>query len=169
MTIGVTSSDTGPTVPAPTRSVRPRADALTDAGMVRLVGGAAVKENAFASYTGHPSGMSNLQTRLRVEAWVRNDRYAKAVWIDVHVLARGANLVHGATVPLQYARAAGDGGDLFVLDAALYQGSVATQGSVEPRPDARVVEYRLYCEQGDGVFTDGIAHRCELRTDMVSG
>ena len=51
----------------------------------------------------------------------------------------------------------------------LFQGSVATQGSVDARPDARVVEYRLYCEQGDRVFTDGIAHRCELRTDTVSG
>jgi hypothetical protein len=169
VTIRVTRSDTDPTVPRPTPSIRPRADALTDAGMVRHVDGAAVKENAFASYAGHPSGMSNLQTRLRVEAWVRNDHYAKAVWIDVHVLARGADVVHGATVPLRHTRAAGDGGDLFVFDATLYHGSVATQGSVEPRPDARVVEYRLYCEQGDRVFTDGITHRCELRTEMVSG
>ena len=169
MTIDVTDSDIRPTVPDPTRSVRPREGAVTDAGVLRLVADAAVKENAFASHAGYPSGMSNLRTRLRVQAWVRNDRYAKAVWVDVHVLARGADIIHSETVPLRHARAAGDGGDLFAVDAALYQGSVATQGSIDARPDARVVEYRLYCEQGDGVFTDGIAHRCELRADMVSG
>jgi hypothetical protein len=169
VTIDVTDSDVRPTAPDPTRSVRPREGALTDAGVLRLVADAAVKDNAFASHAGYPSGMSNLRTRLRVQAWVRNDRYAKVVWIDVHVLARDADVIHSETVPLRHARAAGDGGDLFAVDAASYQGSVATQGSVDARPDARVVVYRLYCEQGDGVVTDGIAHRCELRTDALSG
>src|SRR5688572_2648740 len=104
----VTCSTGLPTSAPSARSVRPRAGALTDAAMLRLVDDAAIKENAFASHAGRPSGMSNLQTRLRVQAWVRNLSYAKAVWIDVHVLARGAELVHSETVPLRYARAAGD-------------------------------------------------------------
>jgi hypothetical protein len=113
--------------------------------------------------------MSNLQTRLHVEAWVRNRSYVKSVWLDVHVLARDNTILRRETVALRFARAAGDGGDLFVFDGLLYQGSVATQGSVDPRPDARTVQYRLYGEQADQVCTDGIAHRCVLREDAKTG
>ncbi len=70
----MSASHTGPTrrPTAPTQPVPPRGDARTDAGMLRFLVGAAVKENAVASSTGHSRGMSNLQTRLRPEAWVRN-------------------------------------------------------------------------------------------------
>ena len=60
---------------------------------------------------------------------------------------------------------AGDGGDLFVHDGQLYQGTVATQGSVTPRPDARLVQYRLYVELNGELFTDGVLHHCDLKPD----
>jgi len=153
----------------PAERVSLRTGAVTDRTMIRVTSDAAVKRNAFASASGHSSGMSNMQTRLHVEAWVRNRSYVKNVWLDVHVLARDDTILHRETLALRFAHPAGDGGDLFVFDGLLYQGSVATQGSVDPRPDARTVQYRLYGEQADQVCTDGIAHRCVLRADANTG
>lgn len=153
----------------PTQPVQQRHGAITDRGMLHLTGDAAVKDNAFPSASGHPSGMSNLQTQLRIEAWVRNLAPTKTTWLDVHVFDRDGQLVHTQTLPLRFTHSAGDGGDLFVFDGVIYQGSIATQGSVDARPDARALQYRLYCEQGDQVYTDGLPHWCELRMDAVSG
>jgi hypothetical protein len=169
----MTSHPIEPTGPASAAAaadlVHLRAGAVVDGTMVHMSTDAAVKGNDFPSSSGHSSGMSNLQTRLRVEAWVRNAGYAKSVWIDVHVLARDDAVLRRETLPLRFAHVAGDGGDLFVFDGLLYQGSVASQGSVDPRPDARTVQYRLYCEQAAGVFTDGTTHQCVLREDARSG
>jgi hypothetical protein len=30
------------------------------------------------------------------------------------------------------------------------------------------VQYRLYCELGDRVFTDGVLHECLLKSDVIS-
>jgi hypothetical protein len=162
-----------PTRPAPGTSpierVSLRAGAITDRAMMRVTTDAAVKRNAAPSSSGHSSGRSNLQTRLHVEAWVRNTSYVKNVWIDVHVLAHDDAILQRETLSLGFAHAAGDGNDVFVFDGLLYQGSVATQGSVDPRPDARAVEYRLYGEQAAHVYTDGVAHSCVLREDARSG
>jgi hypothetical protein len=152
----------------PAHQVAPRAGAITDREMMRVTTDAAVKDNTFPSASGHSSGMSNLQTRLHVEAWVRNASYAKSVWLDVHVFTRDDTLLQRETLPLRFTRAAGNGGDLFVFDGLLYQGSIATPGSVDPRPDARAVQYRLYCEQASQVFTDGSAHWCVLREDALT-
>jgi len=45
--------------------------------------------------------------------------------------------------------------------------SFLTPGSVQPRPEARKVQYRLYYEVNYQVFTDGILHH-ELQEDAVS-
>ncbi|MDF1501360.1 hypothetical protein [Roseisolibacter sp. H3M3-2] len=156
-------------VALPTQPVRLRQNAISDRTHLRVTGDAATKENAFPSSSGHASGMSNLQTQLRVEAWVRNLSFVKSAWLDVHVFDRDGRLLTSETLPLRYTHAAGDGGDLFVFDGVVYQGSVATQGSVDPRPDARALQYRLYCEQGARVYTDGLQHWCELRTDAAGG
>jgi hypothetical protein len=39
---------------------------------------------------------------------------------------------------------------------------------VQPRPDARKVQYRLYYEVNYQVFTDGILHQNELPEDAVT-
>jgi hypothetical protein len=44
----------------------------------------------------------------------------------------------------------------------------ATPGSVQPRPDARKVQYRLYYDVNYQVFTDGILHQSELPEDAVT-
>ena len=149
-------------------SVAPRLGSVVDSAVVRLSEDAAIKINAFPSRSGYASGMSSMQTHLHVEAWLKNLTYSKNAWIDVHVLDDAGALLHSETLALRYARPAGDGGDFFVLDHLLYYGSVATEGSVEQRPDARTVQYYLYGEMGGRVFTDGIVHVCVVRPDYES-
>jgi hypothetical protein len=152
-----------PTLPA--QSVAPRWEAVVDLGTVNVIEDAALKENTLPSRPGYPSGMSNLQTRLHVEAWVRNATYTKSVWVDLHVFGLENDLLHAETLPLHYTRSADDTADVFVLDQTLYQGSVASEGSVSPKPDAHTVQYRLYGELGGQVFTDGVLHECFLKED----
>ena len=157
-----------PPLPPP-ESVAIREEAVIEPATVRTAADAAVKHNTFPSRPGYPSGMTSLETHLHVEAWVKNTTYTKHVWVDVHVLEAGNTLVHTATLPLTYSRPAGDGGDIFVLDAPVYHGLVATPGSVELRPDVRRVQYRLYAELAGTVYTDGVLHQCVLRPDYASG
>jgi hypothetical protein len=84
------------------------------------------------------------------------------------VYTHDGNLAHSETLPLRYTRPAGDGGDVFALDSALYQGSTATPGSVDLRPDARVIEYRVYCQIDGRTLTDGALHACYLKPDVAS-
>ena len=154
---------------APVTTVQLRTDAEVDAECVRVMQEGAVKYNTFPSRPGYPSGMSNLRTHLHVELWVRNTTFAKHVWADVHVYTHDGALAHSETLSLQYARPAGDGGDVFILDSALYQGAVATPGSVNLRPDARVIEYRVYCQLDGRTITDGMLHACYLKPDVASG
>ena len=149
-------------------SVASRSGSIVDPAVVRLSNDAAVKINAFPSRSGYASGMSSMQTHLHVEAWLKNLTYAKNAWVDVHVLDDVGALLHAETLALRYARPAGDGGDFFVLDHLLYYGSVATEGSIEQRPDARTVQYYLYGEMGGRVFCDGVVHVCVVRPDYES-
>ncbi len=153
---------------APTTTVSQRADAEVDPAFVRVLQDGAVKYNTFTSRPGYPSGMASLRTHLHVEAWVRNTTFAKNVWADVHVYTHDGKLAHSETLPLRYTRPAGDGGDVFALDSALYQGSTATPGSVDLRPDARVIEYRVYCQIDGRTLTDGTLHACYLKPDVAS-
>jgi hypothetical protein len=152
----------------PAHVVRPREGATADPGVVRVRADAAVKHNVFPSRPGHPSGRAHWQTHLHVEAWVRNTTYAKHVWADVHVFGHDGALVDRQTCACAYERPAGDGGDVFQLDGPVYEGATATPGSAEPRPDVRLVQYRLYCELDGQVFTDDALHECVLKADAVS-
>jgi hypothetical protein len=39
---------------------------------------------------------------------------------------------------------------------------------VQPRPDARKIQYRLYYEVSGQVFTDGILHQQQLKEDALT-
>ena len=108
---------------------------------------------------------SELQTRVKLTAWVRNIAYAKNIWFDAHVFDGNNHLVHAQTLPLRYKISAGGGGDLFDFDDKLYQGSGGGPGSAWVRPDARPVQLRLYFEVGVQLFTDGILHDRQLPED----
>ena len=151
---------------APPVSVR--ADVQVEPTALRVARDAAVKRNIWPSRPGFPSTITHWQTHLHVEAWVRNTTYAKDVWADVHVFAHDGTLAARETMPLAYARPAGDGGDLFQLDRVVYEGATATPGSATPRPDVRLLQYRLYYRFDGRVVTDGELHQCVLRSDAVS-
>lgn len=152
----------------PTPSVVQRAGAVVDAACVRRRADAAVKHNTSPSRPGYPSTMTHWQTHLHVEAWVCNTTYAKHVWADLHVFGHDGALVASATIPFGYVRPAGDGGDLFELNQAIYEGATATPGSATPRPDVRVLQYRLYYQFDGRVLTDGVLHACTLQSDAMS-
>jgi hypothetical protein len=152
----------------PTRAVSLRAGATVDATVVRVADDATVKHNTFSSRDGRPTGGTHWQTHLHVEAWVRNATYAKHLWADVHVFDHAGALLASQTCPLVYERPAGDGGDLFRLDCPVYEGTTATPGSADPRPDVRLVQYRVYGELDGEVFTDGSLREGVLNADVVS-
>ena len=152
----------------PAESVSPRTGATVDPGLLRVREAAAVKHNTLASRAGQPRGGAHWQTHLHVEAWVRNTTYAKYLWADVHVFGHDGALVSRETCPCAYERPAGDGGDVFRLDCAVYEGTTATPGSADPRPDVRLVQYRVYGELDGAVFTDGHLHEGVLNADVVS-
>ena len=152
----------------PARTVQPRKGATAAPDVVHVRAGAAIKHNTFPSWSGHPSGRAHWQTHLHVAGWVKNTTFTKRLWADVHVFAHDGTLVSSETCALVYERPAGDGGDLFVLDCAVYEGATVTPGSATPRPDVRLVQYRLYGELDGRVFTDGLLHECVLKSDVVS-
>jgi len=156
----------------PSTPVKLRDGAVVDPSALRLLEEGAVKYNTFASRPGFPSGAANLRTHLHVEAWVRGAGDAPRAWADIHVSTYDGTVVHQETLHFERAPArsttAPDGGDVFVLDRDLYQGLVATPGSVSPRPDARIVQYRLYGEHEGRLYTDGRVHQCYLKPDAMS-
>jgi hypothetical protein len=140
----------GPAAPIdPAQAVSPRTGATIDATVLRVLADAAVKQNAFTSAPGYPSARAHWQTHL-------------------HVVAHDGALVASTTRALGYARPAGDGGDVFHLDEVVYEGTTVTLGSAEPRPDARLVQYRIYGELAGQVFTDGRLHAGVLKADVAS-
>jgi hypothetical protein len=149
----------------PLQPVAYRLGAFPSLGMVNIIAEAATKRNVFPRRTPELAGGSDFQTWLTLTAWVNNVAFTKNVWIDVHVFDAADALLHSETLTLKYREPAGGGGDLFVFDGKVYQGSMATPGSVSPRPDARLIQYRLYCEVNGQVFTDAILHQHEVPED----
>jgi hypothetical protein len=151
-------------VKAPTDAVILREGAVVARGVVNVVGEGAVKSNTFPD----PAGQgTRLETRLVVVAWVRNDAFAKSVWMDVHVFDPDNRVIEAKTAPLEYAGPSEGRGDLFEFDRVIYLGSVASPGSMSRRPEARKVQYRLYAEMNGKLYTDGVLHGHELSEDIT--
>jgi len=148
----------------PAQPVSFRTGALRDPSMVNVVNWTATKVDI---PIGASSEGSQLETQLSLTAWVKNIQYQKNVWVDFHVFDGDENLVHSETVPLSYYQPGGGGGDLFILDQRVLKGSGGIPGFVWPRPDARLLEFRLYYEVGDNLFTDGYLHQSKLPADAA--
>jgi hypothetical protein len=142
---------------------------FVDPSAIRIAEDGAVKSNGFPSRPGYPSGMTSFQTSLRVGACVQPGADVTRVWVEVVGFDGDATPVYATTLPLAPLETEAPDGARFALVDLLYQGSVSTPGSVTPRPDIRVVLYRLYGEIGGVTYTDGVVHRCELATDALSG
>jgi len=156
----------GPSPRVPARPVSYRDGALARPDVVNVLEHSATKINAFSrpQNDGSPGG-TNLQTRLTVLAWVRESRYGANAWIDLHVFDERNELIDASTRALAWA---GWGPVAQYRGAEIvYQGSTATPGSVQPRADARTLQYRLYFDVDYQVFTDGILHQFELPPDAT--
>jgi uncharacterized protein DUF6209 len=125
----------------------------------------ATKKNVFPTPPNGPPVGKDLRTFLDVRAWVKNIAYAKEVWIDVHVFDRAASLIQAATFGLAWEGSAGGSADLFRFDGEIYRGLTATPGSVSPRPNAWLVQYRLYYAVKGKMYTDAILHQLQLVDD----
>ena len=152
----------------PVQPVAYRLGAIPSLAMVNIVAEAATKRNVFPRRSTGSAEGSDLQTWLTLTAWVNNVAFEKNVRVDVHVFDTVDVLIHSETLTLGYLEPARGGGDLFVFDGKIYQGSMATPGSVSLRPDAHVVQYRLYYAVNGQVFTDAILHQHELPEDALS-
>jgi len=152
----------------PLDPVRYRDGAIPSSEFVNVVDQTAIKKNVFpAPPIGSPVG-KDLRTFLDVRAWVRNVAFAKEVWIDLHVFDRNVNRIAAATVGLPWEGSAGGFADLFRFDGEIYRGLTATPGSVSPKPNAWLVQYRLYYAVEGRMYTDAILHQLELPDDAVT-
>ena len=150
---------------SPAQPVMPRQGAQTNRDVVNAF--ALTIEKQRHQFIPAGSAGSELQTHVKLSAWVRNIAYAKNVWFDAHVFDSSNQLVHAQTRSLHYKVGAGGGGDLFEFDDVLYHGSRGQPGSVSRKPDARRVQLRLYFEASGQLFTDGILHDRQLVEDGV--
>lgn len=151
----------------PTRPVSYRGGALTRPEMVNVLEQSATKVNVFPRPAGGGSSQGkDLQTLLKMTAWVAETAYGANAWIDAHVFDGNDTLNHAETITLTYTGF----GPVFRYEFSgkIYQGATATPGSVQPRPEARKVQYRLYYEANYRVYTDGILHQQELQEDAVT-
>jgi hypothetical protein len=148
----------------PAQPVSYRSGAITSPEMVNVVEQSAIKVNVFPSLPeGGPQQGTDLQTLLKVTAWVRDTVFGANAWIDVHVFDGEDKLIHSETQAMTYT---GVGPSFrYEFSGKVYQGSTATPGSVQPRPDARKIQYRLYYDINFQVFTDGILHQLQLAED----
>jgi len=146
----------------PAQPVSFRTGAMRDPSMVNVLNWSVNKVRLPLGSEG-----SQLETHLSLTAWVRNVQYQKNVWIDFHVFDEADRLVHSQTIPLTYSRSGGGGGDLFNLDQSIFKGSGGLPGSVWPRPDAQLLQFRLYYEVAGQVFTDGYLHEQTLQADAA--
>jgi hypothetical protein len=144
-----------------------RTGAMTRPDVVNLLEQRAVKVNALPLPAGGgPRQGTSLETILTLKAWVNDTRAGANAWIDLHVFDGQDGLLQSDTLTLSYA---GVGGDFtYAFSGSVYQGSTATPGSSQSRPDARKIQYRLYYEVADQVFTDGILHQQQLQEDALT-
>src|SRR5258707_15746964 len=87
----------------------------------------------------------------------------------LHVFDRDATRIEAATFGLAWEGSPGGFADLFRLQGEIYRGLTATPGSVSPRPNACLVQYRLYYPGAGQMYTDAILHQLEVKADAVTG
>src|SRR5262245_25406976 len=149
-------------------AVRYRDGAIARPEFVNVYDQTAVKKDVFPAPPNGPPVGKDLRTSLSVRAWVKNIAFVKEVWIDLHVFDRSATLIKAATLGLPWQGSASGNGDLFSFDDEIYRGSTATPGSVSPRPNAWLVQYRLYYAVEGNLYTDAILHQLELIDDAIA-
>jgi hypothetical protein len=129
-------------LPMPERSVVLRPEAIIDPARVRVV---------------EPEPCTESGVTIRAE--IAAPSGLLAAWADVHVFDATDDLIHSVTIPLRRSDARPADGSVLVWEATVYQGSGA---GVWFRPDAHTVQYRLYCQVDDSLYTDGVLRQFEV-------
>lgn len=152
-------------VTIPLESVSFRTGAIPRREMVAVFDAAATKKNVKAEKSTSGSVGLDLETVLSIQAWVRKLGESQHSWVDVHVFDECDQLIRSETLPLSYIRAADDDGEVYGFEGGVYKGTGASPGSVWLAPDARKVQYRIYCEAGGTVYSDGLLRQHDLPPD----
>jgi len=148
----------------PLESIRSRAGAVTKHDMVVVLEESATKIDTKASGTpGGGTGL-DLETVLSVRAWARRDGDVGSCWFDVCLFDDCDRLIRSETLPMEHL-AGDDGGDIFAFEGSVYRGTGAVPGSVWLAPDARKLQFRVYCEVDGTVFTDGLLRQHDIPPD----
>ncbi|MGH2733861.1 MAG: hypothetical protein ACRDJG_13170, partial [Actinomycetota bacterium] len=92
-----------------------------------------------------------------VHAWVNNFAYAKDVWADVYLLDRAEEILYAQVFGFRYVEPAGGDGDCFALDALVPASGLGSRAG-----EARRLQFRLYYQVEEELFTDGFVHDHEL-------
>lgn len=133
--------------------------------MVAVFEARATKKNVKAEKATSGSAGLDLETVLFIHAWVRKLGEPRHSWVDVHVFDESDQLIRSETLALSYIGAADDDGEMYGFEGGVYKGTGASPGSVWLAPDARKVQYRVYCEAGGTVYSDGLLRQHDLPPD----
>jgi hypothetical protein len=148
-------------LPVPEQSVALRPEAIIDPTRIQVVQDAAAK----AQFGSGASGKS-LHTDLRVSAEIARPTELTTAWADIHVFDATSELIHRDTIALQRPDSGSEDRITHTWSANVYQGSGGGSGTgFWSRPDAHSVQYRLYCQAGEQVFTDGVLHQFDVPSD----
>jgi len=151
-------TDTG--LPVPEASVHVRSGANVDPARIHVVDDAASKAQATLGASG-----TRLQTDLVVRARLGPTDGWPTAWADVHVFDATGELIHSDTIDLHESEQRADHA-LRIWEGSVYHGSGGGSGvGVWSRPDAHTVQYRLYCQVGPDVHTDGVLHQFDVPAD----
>ncbi len=149
----------------PLQSVTFRDGAVPVSGRMTVVTEIATKENAKNAPDAAGSGL-DLETMLIVRASVKDLGTVQHSWVDLHVFDEHDELIRSETLPLH---PVGDdtGDEEYGFDGSVYRGTGASPGSVWLAPDARKVQFRVYCEVGGTVFSDGLLRQHDVPADSA--
>jgi hypothetical protein len=154
-------------LPVPERSVQVRPEALVDPTRIHVVEDTASKAPASVGASG-AAVHTGVSIRARIGTLGAASSRLRA-WADVHVFDASDDVIHSGTIDFQQPEALAHGpaeGEVLVWHAEVYQGSGGSSGAgVWFRPDAHTVQYRLYCQVGDALYTDGVLHQFEVPAD----
>ncbi|HET7654549.1 MAG TPA: hypothetical protein VFK42_16050, partial [Acidimicrobiales bacterium] len=73
--------------------------------------------------------------------------------------------IRSQTLSMDFVGVGEDGGEIVGFEGGVYKGMGASPGSVWLAPDARKVQYRVYCEAGGCVYSDGLLRQHDLPAD----
>jgi len=151
------------TTTIPVRSVAMRADAVQSRDVVNVVGEGAVKSNTFPGRAGQaPPRDAPGGGGLGPEPCLRQ--------VPMAGRPRLRRIRQPPRVAERAPRVPGPrsgGGDLFRGRPRHLPRVGGDPGLGLSRPEARKVQYRLYCDMNGKTFTDGVLHQHELSEDVV--